>query len=112
MASDESEPCPDFGTFEESPFYPKQQTSLANVVRVLPPPLRACVLIEWLTRHNAHIVLIFCYSDDCQVLIKNCPKVPRAKEDKLKTVIAKLVSKVGKAKTVEMPFADDDMSLG
>jgi len=46
-----------------------------------------------------------------QVVIQNTPKVPRAKEDKLKGVLAKLVTKIGKAKTIEMPFKDD-MSMG
>jgi translation initiation factor 3 subunit B len=73
----EEEPMPDFGTFEESRFYPEVDTSLANVV-----------------------------------IIQNTPKVPRAKEEKLKSVLAKLVTKVGTAQTIEMPFGDTEVSLG
>jgi len=73
----DEEECPDLGSFEDSPFYPSYNESLANVV-----------------------------------VLRNTPKVPKAKEDKLKGVLNKLVTKVGTTKTIEMPFGDDEVSLG
>jgi translation initiation factor 3 subunit B len=65
------------GSFDDSPFCPKFNSSMANVV-----------------------------------VVQNTPKVPRAKEEKLKGVIVRLLQKIGTAKTIEMPFGADDMSLG
>jgi len=72
---DEEEP--EWGTFEDSPFFPPQNNTLDNVA-----------------------------------VIQNTPKIPRAKLDKLKGVLTKLVTRVGLAKTIEMPFSKDDVSLG
>ena len=51
----------------------------------------------------------------CTLLVLNLPKIPRAKEDKLKGVVGKVFSKMGAVSAlfpVSMPFGSDDKSLG
>lgn len=49
---------------------------------------------------------------DNVAIIQNLPVIPKAKEEKLKGVIAKLVKNIGTVKTIEMPFTAEGKSYG